>query len=211
MFQYLRGLINFFGGGLNYIWNVFINVIGTVYGSLNSDDMSIYRYAQSVAAWLRVLTIDWDAFIGRDYPAFTRWVFQGLTSLANREQSDFGNLENQVNALARRTAQQITVVQQSSSDGLAGLLKWVIQHLFAPLFSDIAGVLGWIAKEGAWLVSLLSDLEKFSDLIMAFLWRGWLVLFRKYLKEIVVFIMAGWKGWIPAILPVIEDIITSVL
>lgn len=211
MLGYLRGLLNFFSGGVQAIWNAFLSVIGSVYQSLSDDDARIIAYANAIAAGAWRTAIQLSQFLSGDYPRFVIWVEGKFGWIAQQEQQDFNQCIADINTLAHRTSQNITIVQQQEQSSLLGLIKWIITSIFDPLSSLIGGAISWIENEGKWLFDLLTHLEKLADLIMAFLWSGWLLLFRKYLKAVVAFIFHNWKSWIPAVLPVIEDIITSVL
>lgn len=210
MLGYLRGLLNFFTGGVRDLWNSVVSLVASVYSSLHDDDAAIIGYAQAIASGLWRLGLSYGQFTQNDYPRFVKWVEGWISTLLQREQQDYNQLIADINTLAHRTTQNVTIVQQQEQSDILGLIKWIISAIFDPLRSLISGALSWITNEGAWLFDLLTHLEKLADLIMAFLWDGWFLLFRKYLKQVVVFIFRNWKSWIPAILPVIEDIIVSI-
>lgn len=210
MLQWLRSLLNFFGGGLQYLWNAIINVIQSVYSDLNGNLVSLWRYADALDAAIWHLAGYINSFIVNDYGHFVTWVVREFAAFSARADQEYNQLIGYINDLAHRTQQNITVVQEGLNSSIAALIRWIIQNIFDPLFNDITGLLNWLSRWGNWLVDILTHLEKLADLLMAFLWSGWLLLFRKYAKQIVIFIFQHWKSWIPDVLSVIEDIIASV-
>lgn len=211
MLGWLNSLLNRFTGGLSVIWNSFINVLQVVYGNLSNSVNDGISYAQAVAAYVQRLSGDFNSFIVHDYNTFVTWTANSFSNLQGDMQRGFDRMQQIVDSFHNQDQQAIGVVQENLSNGLSGLIQWVIQHIFDPLFSDIGGLLAWLARWGNWLVDILTHLEKLADLIMAFLWSGWLVLFQKYAKQIVVFIFQNWKSWIPSLLPIIEDIISAIM
>lgn len=206
---WLQSLLNFFGGGLQLIWNTILNVISVVYNNLAGTSNAIVAYCNALAADIRQLSAEFSRFVGQNYNTFVRWVDAEFAAFSEREARDFAQLVGDINTLAHRTTQNITVVQQQESSALAALIKWIISTIFGPLSDLIGRALNWIENEGAWLYSLLTDLEKLADLIMVFLWSGWLVLFRKFAPAIVSYILKNWKSIMPGIMSVLEDIISS--
>lgn len=206
---WLRSIANFFGGGLSAIWHAFLNVINAVWNVLTGDINDTLLYAQSVARSLDSLRRSFVFFVIFTYNPFVQWVVNTFNAVARRESDDYNRLVNFINNLARRTNQNITVIQDGVNADIAALIKWILSAIFGPLSAAIGRALAWIGKEGAYVFDLLTHLEKLADLLIAFLWQGWFLLFRKYAKQLVVFILRGWRGWLPGVLPVIEDIITS--
>jgi hypothetical protein len=206
---WLSAIVNFFGGGLSAIWHAFINVINIVLSIINGNYNRQSNYSNKIAAALNSLTKSFVDFVVFAYNPFVNWVNQTVKALAKRESDDYNRLVNFINGLSHKASQDITIVQDNLSSDIAGLIKWILSVLLPPILRDIATALAWIAKEGAYVFDLLTHLEKLADLILAFLFKGWLVLFRKYSKPIVTFVIRNWRSWLPGVLPVIEDIITS--
>lgn len=211
MFGWLNGLLNRFTGGLSAIWNSFINVLQVLYGNVNNSINSVIAYANAIAAALRGVINDFNSFVVNDYYQFAVSIVTKIDNLTNALTRDYNALLTLIHSIHGQDQQNITIVQDNLNNGLAALLQWVISHVFDPLFSDISGLLAWLARWGNWLVDILTHLEKLADLIMAFIWSGWLLLFQKYAKQIVLFIFHNWKSWIPSLLPIIEDIISAII
>lgn len=206
---WLRDIVNFFGGGLAAIWHAFLNVINAVYQLLSGDIGNVLRYANALAAALRSLSTAFSDFVTFYYAPFVRWTEQTFNAQAKRESDDYNRLVAFINALSHRATQDVTIVQEGVQSDIAALIRWILSAIFGPLSREIAQALGWIAKEGAYVFDLLTHLEKLADLIIAFLWSGWLLLFKKYAKQLVAFVLHNWRAWLPGVLPVIEDIIAS--
>lgn len=206
---WLRAIVNFFGGGLADIWHAFINVINVVLGIESRDVNGVINFANSIARSLDSLRRSFVLFVVLTYNPFVVWVVNTFNAVARRESDDYNRLVNFINGLSRQTNQNITVLQDGINTDIAGLIKWILSAIFGPLSAAIGRALAWIGKEGAYVFDLLTHLEKLADLILAFLFQGWLLLFRKYAKEIVTFVIRNWRAWLPGVLPVIEDILTS--
>lgn len=209
MLGWLNGLKNFFGGGLAVIWNTFLSVLASVYSYLAASQNGLIAFTNSIYTGLWRLALAYGQFTSVDYPRFVTWVSDTFSRVLASLSYQISNVIADINALSHRTDASITYVQQQEGLGISALIKWIISTIFDPLNSLISGVLNWIDTEGKWILSLLTDLEKLADLIMAFIWSGWLVLFRKYMKQIVAFVLTGWKSWIPDVTSVIEDILVS--
>lgn len=211
MLRWLQSLLNFFGGGLNYIWNSVINILVALYNDLTSNTNTVYAYAQAVYAALRALAREYADFIANNYTPFVKWTWDGFNIVDQKMYALFLQIQKYATQAHKQDQQQIQVVQENLNSGLAGIIAWVLSHIFGPLSSEIGELFAWIARWGTWLVDLLTNLEKLADLLMAFLWTGWLVLFRKYAKQIVLFIFHNWHNWLPEVLSVVEDIISSIV
>lgn len=206
---WLRAIVNFFGGGLAALWHAVINVANVLNGIESSDINRTLNYARAIAASLNDLASNYSFFLNRSYVPFVQWVGNTFNAVARHENDDYNRLVNLINQLSRRATQDITIVQDGVQSDIAALIKWILKFIFGPLSAEIAQALAWIAKEGAYVFDLLTHLEKLADLIIAFLWQGWLLLFKKYAGQLVAFILHNWRAWLPGVLPVIEDIITS--
>lgn len=206
---WLQAIANFFGGGLSAIWHAFLNVINVVIGQDNRNINSVLNYARSIANALNSLSRAFSDFVTFYYAPFVRWVENTFNAQAKRENDDYNRLVNFINGLSRQTNQDVTIIQNGVQSDIAALIKWILSAIFGPLSAGIARALAWIGKEGAYVFDLLTHLEKLADLLIAFLFSGWLLLLRKYSKQIVALVLHDWRSWIPGVLPVIEDIISS--
>lgn len=206
---WLQSIVNFFGGGLSAIWHAFLNVINVVLGIESRDVNNALRYAASIAASLNSLRTAYDDFIRQSYIPLLQWLNTTIDGIIAREANDYNRLVNFINQLSHRSTQDITILANGVQTDIAALIRWILSTIFGPLSKLIAQALAWIGKEGAYVFDLLTHLEKLADLIIAFLWSGWLLLFRKYAGQLVAFILHNWRAWLPGVLPVIEDIITS--
>lgn len=206
---WLQAIVNFFGGGLAAIWHAFINVINVVLNIEGQDVRNLWNYVNRIASALNSLAGNYSFFLNHSYVPFLQWVNNTFNAQARRESDDYNRLVNFINGLSRQTNQNITILQDGISSDIAGLIKWILSAIFGPLSALVGRALAWIGKEGAYVFDLLTHLEKLAALILAFLFQGWLLLFQKYAKEIVTFVLRNWRSWLPGVLPVIEDIITS--
>jgi len=207
--SWLKSVLNFFGGGLSAIWKAVVNLVNTTYQVLTGQIGDVRSYAESVAVSEHNLAETFTDFVSDFYAPFVQHTDGTFNDVGKRIDNNFNTLNAKIDALQKEHDTSITVVEQQESADYAALIKWVLSTVFGPLSSEIAQALAWIAKEGAYVYDLLTDLSKLADLVIAFLWTGWIALFQKYAKQVVIVILSDWKSWIPDLMPVIEDILSS--
>lgn len=211
MLNWLRSLINRVSGAEQRLWNDIINVIMAVQGYDEAWITQTWNFAQALLSDIRSVINFINSFIGNTYNPFSRWVQQQIFSINVREHEDYSQIGADIAALQSRTNQQVTIVQQNLSDGLSGIIKWILSHIFGPLSSDIAKILSWIAHEGAFMLDLLLHADKLLLYLLKFLGSQWQSLAGTYGKVVIRWFMANMRMLAPEIISVIEDIITSVL
>lgn len=211
MLTWLGSLLGFFTGIFKTLWNDLINIIRAVDGYLESRIAQLQRNDDNLYNTLVSLSRSLGKFVIFDFNPFVGWVDATFNAVVRRENDDYNRLVNFINDLSRKTSQQITIVQQSSSNGLADLLKWVIQHIFDPLFGDVTKALDWIAHEGAYLLGLLASADRLLLWIFHFLFSQWPSLLDKFGKLALTWFLKSWKTVLPILVTVLEDIISAVL
>jgi hypothetical protein len=209
--NWLRSLYNRYGWPLQGIWNDFINVLSAVQ-SYDESNLSWviswinYLYAQSGA-----LSAALFRFVLSSYNPFVAWVERQLFDINVRADQDYKRIGTDIAALQARTNQQITVVQQTVSDGLSGLLQWIIQHIFNPLFGDVTRALDWIAHEGLYVFNLLTHPDLLLAWLLHFLFGQWNTLLDKFGKLMLAWFLGNWKLIAPLVISALEDIIATIL
>lgn len=211
MIAWLVGLYNRVYNKPIDLWNAVISTFITVYGFLASVNDVTIRSINAIYVGLWRLGLAWGSFATGTWPQFTQYVNNMFALLWRRIDKDRQDLINLVNDSQHQTNTTLTVIDQNLSNGLAGLLAWVIKNVLLPLTADIGRALAWIGKEGAYVFDLLTHLDKLVELLLAFLWSAWLGLVRKYAKQVILLILASWKTWIAELLPIIEDIIAAII
>lgn len=206
---WLRGLLGLFSNPLADLWHAVVNLVNLLRGYEDAKIASLLRYAEYIHAELRSLSISYQNFTSLYYFPFVQYVVKTFHDVGTRVNNNYNHQQAEIDALSRRTDQNITVLSDGEKSDIAALIRWILSAIFGPLSALIARLFDWIDKYGNWMFSLLSDLSKFADLIMAFIWAGWFGLFKKYLPEIVKFIFMHWRSWFPSIIPILEDIIAS--
>lgn len=211
MLGWLESIIDFFGGGLSAIWHAFLSVIKTVYNDMFGRFNNLASFVNAIYAGLWRLSKYTADFVNGSYRNFVFWTENQFSQTNNREQRDYNYLVSIINKISRQASTDITIIQQTEKSDIAALIKWIISQIFGPLRTLIGQALNWITHEGAFLYDLLTHLEKLADLLIGFLWSGWLVLFRKYAPQLVKYVLHNWRAIAPDIAHVLEDIISSVL
>lgn len=211
MLNWLASLINRVSGANQQLWNNVIAVIQAVTNWLASWITQVETYAGNIATFTNNVYAALFRFVLSEYNPFKSWVQQQLFNIMVREHQDYSQIGNDIAALQARTDQRITVVQQTVSNGLSGLLQWIIQHVFDPLFGDVTQALDWIAREGTFLFDLITHADKLLLYLLKFLAGEWQVLGEQYGKIVVRWLMNNSRALAPAIAIVLEDIIASIL
>jgi hypothetical protein len=211
MLNWLRSLFNRYGFPLAGIWNDFINVLISV----QAYDENTFAW---ISSWITYLYSDFTAlnaalwrFVLSTYLPFVNWVQQQLFNMEVREHQDYTQIGNDIAALQNRTNQQIQVTQQTASDGLLGLIKWIISFIFDPLNGLIGRALSWIATEGAYILGLLSSADKLLAWLLKWLLSDWNTLLDKFGKLALSWFLANWRHAEPLVLSTLEDIIARIL
>lgn len=211
MLNWLRGLFNRYGGALHNIWNDVVNLVMAVQGFDEAWLNQLLNIAFTLQADIRTVIGSFNGFLTGSYTTFVRWVQQQLFDINVRADEDYKHIGADIAALQARTNQQITVTQQTESSDIAGLIKWVLEHIFGPLSSQIAKALAWIENEGAYLIDLLTHADKLLAWLFAFLFKSWSTLLDKFGKLALAWFLGNWKLVAPLLVTILEDIITSVL
>ena len=211
MLGWLDSILNFFTGGLKDIWNKLIGVVRTLAGWTQNNISALQaRYNQLFLGEWNLST--WIAnFVNRTYNPRQIWIDAQLRNLANQERNDANGLRNDILGLKAYVTGQFDAESLFIAGKIAGLIKWVLTSVFGPLLSDVTHALAWIAKEGAYVLDLLTHRDKLAELLIGWLWIGWIGLFTKFFKPLVIYVLQRWKSLIPVIIPIIEDIIDHVL
>lgn len=211
MLTWLTNLLGLFTGALKTLWDDVINVVRALDGYVENKINWIRHEQEHQYNMIVSLSRAFSDFVTNFYAPFVTWVENTFNAQAKRENDDYNRLVKFINDLSRQTSQQITVVQQSSSNGLADLLKWVISHIFNPLFGDITKILDWIAHEGAYLLGLLASADRLLAWIFHYLFSQWSALLGKFGKLALIWFLRSWKTVFPVLVAVLEDIITTIL
>jgi hypothetical protein len=209
--NWLRGLFNRYGFPLAGIWNDFVNVALAVQSWDEGWLSSLTKFVNYVSASLGALGSAISSFIYGSYYPFTRWVQQQLFNTTVREHQDYSQIGNDIAQLQARTNQQVINIQQTVSSDISGLIKWIIQHIFDPLFGDITRALDWIAREGAYVFNLLTHADLLLAWLFHFLLGQWNFLLDKFGKLMLAWFLANWKLVAPLIVSTLEDIIAAIL
>lgn len=208
---FLASLYNRFTGALGNLWNGVIDLLRGYDGYVSGWLQYLLNYSNSILSDARHLSDAFYSFIWGSYWNFTRWVQQQIFQINVREHEDYTQIGNDIADLQRRTSQQITVVQQKESSDFSALIKWIIKTIFDPLFGDIARALGWIAKEGAYVLDLLTHADKLLAWLLHYLIGDWSALSRIFGRIFLSWYKGNWRSIAPVVATILEDIIASVL
>jgi hypothetical protein len=211
MLNWLASLVNVVSGANRQLWNNMVAVIQAVVTYFASWITQVETYAGDISSFASALYQALFRFVLSEYTPFKSWVQQQFFTITVREDQDYRTIGGDIAALQARTDKQITIVQQTVSDGLSGLLQWIIQHIFNPLFGDVTRALDWIANEGAFLFDLLTHADKLILYLLKFLGGEWRVLAEQYGKIVLRWFMASIRMLAPEFITMLEDIISSVL
>lgn len=209
MLGWLGSLIGFFSGGLQKIWDTFVNVIRTLDGWVEAQLKYLNSRCDSLYSGLWHLSFYISNFVGKSYVPTIERIDANIRATQQAERKDYLQLRDAVNVDHTWTVGQLSSLSAYALSLFTGLVKWIISSIFGPLSRDIASALAWIAREGAYVFDLLTHLDKLANLLIAFLWSGWIGLFKQYAKPLVAYMIQHMRGLAPLFLSVLEDILVS--
>lgn len=211
MLNWLAGLLGFVTGAFQSLWNDIISVIRSVDGYLEKriDNLQVQVNALIAGEWHLSAYI--ANFVSGAYANFVGWVeirtglmIVDYTAKFSRAETDLRSTQSWVSSL-------ISAAESLARSLFGNLTKWIISTIFGPLSRDIATALGWILKEGAYLLDLITHPEKLIALVLHYLFGVWVMLLIKYGPLAFAYGLKHWKSFLPTILTVTEDIIDHVL
>lgn len=209
MLGWIKSLVNLAIGGLDDLWHKILSVINTIWSNLWGYVKDLYRSVTQLADDIRKLSDSISSWIARTYNTFTKWVSQQFNDVIKWADNAIKTVEHDVSSVISWASKELDTLGHYAESLFDGLKNWVLNDVWKPLYDDVTGAIGWIAKEGAYIYDLITHPEKLTALLIAYIWKSWLALFKAYAKPLVAFIIAQSRNAIPDVVSVMEDIISS--
>jgi phage-related protein len=211
MLGWIKSLLSLAIGGLDDLWHKILSVITTIWSNLWGYVQDLYRSVVQIADDIRKLSDYISSWIARTYTTFTKWVSQQFNDVIKWADNAIKTVERDISSVISWASKELDNLGHYAESLVNNLKNWILNDVWKPLYNDVTGAVGWIAKEGAYTYDLITHPEKLTQLLIAYIWKAWLPLFKTYAKPLVSFIISQWRNSIPDIVSVIEDIISSLL
>jgi hypothetical protein len=211
MLGWLQGLFGLFTGGLAAIWNAIVQVLQNIVNWTQQNLSDLYNRYNNLYVGLFRLSAYISNFITQTYVPTIAWLQGSIRLTVSWAQNNFVSLRGDLNAEHSFAANGIGSARSFAQGLFSGFVKWVIGTIFGPLSRDVATVLGWILKEGAFLFDLLTHPDKLIKLLITYILSALITLISLFAKPLFLFFLAHWKSMIPELMTIIEDIIITVL
>lgn len=210
MLGWLESLLGFVGGALKTLWDDLINIIRNVDGYLEQRINNIQAQVNALISGEWNLSSYIANFVNGPYTNLVRWTQSRTNALDQQERNDFNRLADGINSTRSWTASLVSAAESLAHLLFGNLTKWIIGAIFGPLSHDIATALGWIGKEGAYLLDIILHPDKLLSLILHFLFGMWIQLLVKWAPVVFAYGLRHWKSMMPTILNVVEEILKVV-
>jgi hypothetical protein len=211
MLGWISGLIGFISGAFRQLWDDIISVIRNVDGYLEARIGNLQNQVNALIAGEWHLSSYIANFISGPYANFIGWVQVRTGLMIVDYNNKFRQQQSELNSTRSWVSGLVGAAEALARSLFGNLTKWIISAIFGPLSRDIAMALGWILKEGAYLLDLITHPEKLIALILRYLFGVWVSLLIRYGPIVFAYGLKHWKSFLPTILTVTEDIIDHVL
>lgn len=211
MLNWLGGLLGLVTGAFQQLWDDLVNVVRNVDGYLENRIANLQAQVNALIAGEWHLSGYISSFITGPYNNFVGWVQIRTGLMITDYTGKYNKLVSEINSQRSWTASLVSAAESLAQSLFGNLTKWIISTIFGPLSRDVASALGWILKEGAYLLDIITHPEKLLALILHFIFGIWVQLLVKYGPIAFAWGLRNWKSALPTILSVVENIIDNVL
>lgn len=210
MLNWLSGLWNNVTGASAGLWRSFLSVIQSVYGFIDGEVSTIYRDIQVTEDAIGRLASEVDGFISATFGTFARWTEGEISSVSAYVSRGLSDAENYATDIYHWAASGLDSLRGWAEAAVSDTRSWVVSDIWNPLDIRLSAATAWIGREGAYAYDLLTHPDRLSAFLVTYLLSSWLTLLRTYAKQVVVLLLSQWKAFIPELLAIAEDIISSI-
>lgn len=211
MLGWLNGLFNLFTGALSAIWNAVVNLVRTVYNWLDGAITTAWNDLTSL--WNDVVNLadELRSFIVNSYNVFTQWVSHYFDDVISWAQNLINGVNKYISDVLSWANQEFNAVNNWVNGLFNSWYHWILSQVWDPLFNLASTAINWTEQQGAYVYDIITHPDKLVALVLAQVWSAWLSLTRQWAKPLMSFYLASWQLVAGELIPIIEDIISSVL
>jgi hypothetical protein len=155
--------------------------------------------------------VSFTRWIAATYGHFVKWTENTFNSVIKWADKELAAIRHDAASVLSWAEREFDYVIHYAEHLVDNARSWVINDIWNPLYHDVRVSLDWIGHEGAFVYGLLTHPDKLTELLIAYIWKYWLTLFRTYSKPLIAYMMASWRSVLPDIVSILEDIISSQL
>lgn len=211
MFGWLNSIWGWAFSGLDDLWHKAVAVFQAIYSYVDGWINQIVRDINSVYQWTWGLIQAVERMAQSVYTIVVQWAEKQLANLAAWISRLWSSLYSFVQNIIVWASRLIDQIYNDVRSWISGIVSWVLQNIWNPLYNLISGALRWISHEGAWVLYLLTHPDQLALLLGRYILGAWLSLGRKYAGPMgrwLIHTMLSMSGEVAGVL---EDIIANIL
>lgn len=209
-------------GFLRKLWNDFVHTITAVEKWVLKFIHAIYSWVDKLFHELRRAVTDvWHALVAFSHSIekYAVTVYHFARSIVTKYIPDvihwalreMDKILHYAEYIARWAEKWIVRLFNDIVSAVNNLTRWIIKHIWNPLFDAFADAWHWITHEGYYVWHLLTHPELLMKVIGSYLWMSYLAIIRRYARPIARWLIHGMLHLPNEFADVLETIISNML
>jgi phage-related protein len=211
MFDLIARISSIITGDINAVKNWIIKLIQSVYSFISRELDLLGHDISNVWNDLYGFILTVEHFALNTYNTLYGYVVNGLKSVISWAGNEINKLASWVHTAYETVVGWIDDVRKEIDALSSALVKWVLQHIWDPLYNFVAQALHWIEHEGAYIYDLITHPDKLVTLLGHYLWISWLGLTKAHAKPIAHWFLHTMLSIAGEFADVLETIIAAMM
>lgn len=211
MFGIIKWVEHFFSSTISAIERWILKAIHAVYSFITRLFDDLRRAVNDVWTALVNFGRSVDKFLAR-VVTFANWIVTKLVpSVLHWALRNFDALIRDLRGVVDWIGKWLTRLYNDIVSAVRNITKWVITHIWNPLFNAIMVAWHWITHEGYYVWNLLTHPELLMKIIGSYLWTNFLGLIKHYSVQIARWLIHSMLSLANEFADVLESIIANML